>query len=85
MPEVVAKFIETKDITKVSAVYRNIFTSHIDDIAKYDTKLYTPFIYILTRQERILHCYFIPKNFKLKKCECRVECISKKTSQFQFF
>ena len=32
MPEVVAKFINTKDITKVSAVYRNIFTSHIDDI-----------------------------------------------------
>ena len=51
MSEVVAKFINAKDITKVSAVYRNIFTSHIDDIAKYDTKLYTPFIYILTRQE----------------------------------
>ena len=85
MLEVVAKFINAKDITKVSAVYRNIFTSHIDDIAKYDTKLYTPFIYILTRQERILHCYFIPKNFKLKRCECRVECISKKLLNFSIF
>lgn len=35
MPEAVAKFIETKDITKVSAVYRNLFTSYIDDVAKY--------------------------------------------------
>ncbi|MDD7609726.1 MAG: hypothetical protein PUJ82_02230 [Spirochaetales bacterium] len=80
MPEVVAKFINAKDITKVSAIYRNIFTSHIDDIAKYDTKLYTPFIHILTKQEFILHCYFIPENFKLKRCECRVECISKNFS-----
>ena len=55
------------------------------DIVKYDTKLYTPFIHILTRQELILHCYFIPKNFKLKRCECRVECISKKLLNFSIF
>ena len=35
MPEAVAKFINTGDITKVSSVYRNLFTSYIDDVAKY--------------------------------------------------
>ncbi|MBP5452602.1 MAG: AAA family ATPase [Treponema sp.] len=35
MPEAVSKFISIRDITKVSAVYRNLFTSYIDDVAKY--------------------------------------------------
>ncbi len=35
MPEAVKTFIESKDITKVSAVYRNLFTSYIDDVGKY--------------------------------------------------
>ena len=35
MPEAVAKFIINRDITDVSDVYRNLFTSYIDDSAKY--------------------------------------------------
>ena len=35
MPEAVAKYINGGDITKVSAVYRNLLTSYIDDAAKY--------------------------------------------------
>ena len=35
MPEAVAEYAAHKDITKVSSVYRNLFTSYIDDVAKY--------------------------------------------------
>ncbi len=49
MPEAVAKYITTRDITKVSTVYRNLFTSYIDDAAKYasnmnDEQILTQFI-----------------------------------------
>ncbi len=55
MPEAVAKFIETRDITKVSAVYRNLFTSYIDDVAKYasnktEEKILTQFIEAAPRE-----------------------------------
>lgn len=35
MPEAVSQFVTYNDITKVSSVYRNLFTSYIDDAAKY--------------------------------------------------
>lgn len=35
MPEVVAKYVATKDITALSAVYNSLLTSYEDDIGKY--------------------------------------------------
>lgn len=37
MPEAVAKYAESKNIVECSSIYRNLFTSYKDDVAKYST------------------------------------------------
>lgn len=74
MPEIVKKYIETKDVMQLKPIYESLLTSYLDDIKKYsNSKSQTPVIrhvmeHIFTEAgNRIVYQGFGKSNYKSKE------------------